>query len=124
MRTLLFALMFIPSVAFADRIELQEPCLDMAGETIANLKSCTILIKSADGASTLAEAILPATSATGCQVSTYNTLPIDKLIAGERSVCAFCTTLTDKTSEVSNCLAHTFRGRSTRAPSLKIEVVN
>ena len=125
MRSLLLTLMFIPSVSFADTlVRLQEPCQDDTGAAISNLKSCTIQIKDKTSDNVIAEAIIPATSATGCQVLEYNTKPIDSLIVGERSVCGFCTTLTDSVSADSNCITHTFRGRPTAAPSVTVETVN
>lgn len=124
MRSLIFTLLFIPSVAFADLIKLQEPCVDSAGETLANLKSCTVLIQDQSTHNVVAQLLIPASSAAGCKEVQYDTSSVDKLIQGARNITAFCTTLTDKASAASGVIAHEFRGRATAAPSLTVEDTN
>lgn len=119
MRSLLITLMFIPSIAFAETIKLKEPCVDDQGATISNLKQCDVMINELNTSNTIATLTIPASSPAGCQVVSVSTSSADKLIEGERSVVATCTTLSGKTSAVSNSLSHTFRGRASAAPTVQ-----
>lgn len=116
MRSLIFALMFIPSLAFGEVIKLKETCTDDQGNQITNLKQCQVDILDPGTANVVASLVQPASSANGCQVLSFNTTTVNNLIKGAREIIGYCQTDTGLVSAASNKLAYTFRGNKPASP--------